>query len=116
MKPGFKIPACILLLLPFVAYSQISNKRCKWVKYTQENFILDTLTAFPSSVKVAYPADSSFKISYDVNSGKAILNSPYRVDSVLICYSVLPYQLNKSRFRRNLSLYDSNFYYREDYG
>jgi hypothetical protein len=116
MNSRYKIFTCLFLLLPFVAYPQISNKRCRWIKYTREDFTLDTLTAFPSSVKVAYPEDAGFSISYDVNTGKAKLKSSYEPDSVLICYSVLPYQLNKKRFRRDLSLYDSNSYYREDYG
>jgi hypothetical protein len=116
MNPGYRIFACFLLLLPFVAYPQISNKRCRWIKYTREDFTLDSLTAFPSSVKIAYPEDPGFRISYDVNSGKARLSGPYQIDSALICYAVLPYQLHKTRFRRNVSLYDSNLYYREDYG
>jgi hypothetical protein len=116
MNFRYKILACFLLLLPFTAYPQISNKRCRWIKYTQEDFTLDSLTAFPSSVKISYPADSSFKITYDVNSGKAKFSAPYKVDSFLVCYAVLPYRLNKVKFKRDISLYDSNFYYREDYG
>ncbi|MFL5731176.1 MAG: hypothetical protein ACJ75J_16935, partial [Cytophagaceae bacterium] len=108
--------AFIISLLPFVAYPQISNKRCKWIKYTQSDFILDTLSAFPSTVKINYPSDSSLHISYDLNTGKAKFSPSFDYDSIQVCYSVLPYQLNKVRFKRDLSLYDSNFYYREDYG
>jgi hypothetical protein len=107
---------CFFLLLSFVAVSQVSNKRCKWVRYTPEDISLDSLTIFPGSIKVVYPNDSSFKVSYDINSGKARINSSYAVDSVFICYSVLPYNLNRSRFHRNISLYDSNSYYKEDFG
>jgi hypothetical protein len=107
---------CFFFFISVVAISQVSNKRCKWVKYTQNDITLDSLSIFPSSIKISYPDDSTFKINYDISSGKARVNSSYPVDSLLICYSVLPYNLSKKRFRRNISLYDSNSYYKEDFG
>jgi hypothetical protein len=113
LKPVF---LCFFLLVSFVAISQVSNKRCKWVKYTPDDISLDSLTIFPSSIKVSYPDDTTIKVNYDVNSGKARINASVPPDSIFICYSVLPYNLNRSRFRRNIALYDSNKYYKEDFG
>ena len=111
-----KILLFFLLLIPLFSFSQITNKRCKWVKYSQSDFALDTLSAFPSSVKVVAPDDPSITIEYDINNNTARLYAPNPPDSVLVCYTVLPYHLSKPLYQRNAASYDSNAYYRENVG
>lgn len=112
----FKILVTFFLLTSSFSYAQISNKKCKWIKVTGGEFsIEDSLSVLPSSVKLSYPADSSIKIEYNINSNKAKLSSTENLDSILVCYSVLPFYLNKTRYNRNPSLLDSNSYYKEDF-
>jgi hypothetical protein len=88
------------MLVSFIAAAQVSNKRCKWVKYSPDDVTLDSLSVFPSSVQISYPADSSFKINYDISTGKAKINASYPVDCVINCFNVLTYKQNKIRVRR----------------
>src|SRR6185312_2814213 len=111
-----KILLLFLLLIPLFSFSQISNKRCKWIKYSQSEFVLDTLSAFPSSVKVMSPNDPSITIEYDINKNTARINALNPPDSILVCYTVLPYHLSKPYYQRNVAAYDSNAYYRENAG
>src|SRR6478609_1849362 len=106
----------VIFLLPILSYGQSGNQRCRWVKVSSEPFSLDSLSAYPSSVKVSWPSDSSVKVQYDVNTGKAELKSERQLDSVLVCYSVLPFSLHQPYYKRNPAMYDSTGkVYREVY-
>lgn len=110
----FKILFLFFIAAASFTHAQISNKKCKWIKVSGEEFpVDDSLSVLPSSLQLIYPADTSAKISYDINSNKARINGSY--DSIFVCYSVLPYQLNKKRFNRDIALLDSNSYYKEDF-
>ena len=98
-----------------VAHAQMGNKRCKWIIVNSGSFELDSLSVFPNSIQLNYPADSSVSIDYDINTNKAILKTAKRIDSIHVCYSVLPYRLNRPYYKRDLSRYDSNAVYKEDY-
>ncbi|HVD99383.1 MAG TPA: hypothetical protein VNB90_14335 [Cytophagaceae bacterium] len=76
---------------------------------------MDSLSVFPNSIQLNYPADSSVSISYDINTNKATLHSTKPIDSIHVCFSVLPYRLHRPYFKRDLSKYDSNAVYKEDY-
>jgi len=106
----------VIFLLPVLSHAQSGNQRCRWVKSSAESFSLDSLSAYPSSVKIAWPSDSTVKVEYDVNTGKAKLQSSRQTDSVLICYTVLPFSLHQPYYKRNPAQYDSTGkIYREVY-
>jgi hypothetical protein len=109
-----KILLSFFLLFSFYTYAQISNKRCKWIRLEREEFFIDTLSILPSSIKITSPVDSTLKINYDLNTGKSKLVYKSKPDSIFICYSVFPFQLNKPGYHRNPRLLDSNNYYAED--
>jgi hypothetical protein len=93
----------------------MGNKRCKWIVVPSGEFELDSLSVFPNSIQLNYPKDSSVSIDYDINTNKASIKSNHRIDSIHVCFSVLPYKLNRPYYKRDLSKYDSNATYREDY-
>ena len=111
-----KILLFFLLLIPLFSFSQINNKRCKWIKYSRSEFALDTVSIFPSSIKVIYPDDRSIYIDYDINKNTAHIVASNPPDSIFVCYTVLPYHLSKPHYQRNAASYDSNAYYRESVG
>jgi hypothetical protein len=94
----------------------MGNKRCKWIIAPYGQFELDSFSVFPNSIHLNYPQDTSISIVYDINTNKAVLKSKQIVDSIQVCYAVLPYRLNRPYFRRDVSKYDSNAVFREDYG
>jgi len=108
----------ILLFFCFVSIyttAQLGSKRCKWVYVSSEYFELDSLTVYPNSIQLNYPEDSSVSIVYDINSNKARLISNKTIDSIYVCFSVLPYKLNRPYYKRDINKYDSNSVYRENY-
>jgi hypothetical protein len=112
-----KIILCLFFFTcSLVASAQVGSKRCKWIKVSSDGFELDSLSVFPNSIQLNYPADTSVSLKYDINTNKAVLKSTKPVDSIHVCFSVLPYRLNKPYYKRDLSKYDSNAVYKEDYG
>ncbi len=93
----------------------MGNKRCKWIVVPSGQFELDSLSVFPNSIQLNYPIDSTVSIDYDINTNKAIIKSNRRIDSIHVCFSVLPYKLNRPYYKRDLAKYDSNSVYKEDY-
>jgi hypothetical protein len=93
----------------------MSNQRCKWVVVPSEQFELDSFSVFPNSIKLKSPSDSATSISYDINTNKATLKSDHKIDSIYVCYTVLPYRLNRPYYKRDVARYDSNTIYKDDY-
>ncbi|WMJ74899.1 hypothetical protein RCC89_17275 [Cytophagaceae bacterium ABcell3] len=77
---------------------------------------MDTAPVFPNSVEIELKDRDDIKITYDINTGKASFSSDEAFDSVMVCYRIMPYDLTSGYYKRNLASYDSNFYFREDYG
>jgi hypothetical protein len=110
------IISCLLWwLVPFNAQAQVGNKRCKWIVVSSGTFELDSLSVFPNSIQLNYPQDSTASIEYDLNTNKAVLKSKKSVDSIHVCYTVLPYRLNRPYYKRDPERYDSNVVYKDDY-
>jgi hypothetical protein len=93
----------------------MGNKRCKWIVVPSGQFELDSLSVFPNSIQLNYPKDSTVSISYDINTNKAVLKSSKPIDSIHVCFSVLPYKLHRPYYKRDLARYDSNATYKDDY-
>ncbi len=93
----------------------MSNQRCKWIVISSEQFELDSFSVFPNSIKLKAPFDSTTSISYDINTNKATLKSDHKIDSIYVCFTVLPYKLNRLYYKRDLARYDSNAVYKDDY-
>ncbi|HEY8399963.1 MAG TPA: hypothetical protein VIK89_01805 [Cytophagaceae bacterium] len=95
--------------------AQFQNKRCKWIKYSDAPFELDSLSILPGSIIIDASQDSTISIHYDININKALISASSSFDSVKVCYTVLPYNLSQKSFKRSIDTYDSSAsYYRED--
>ena len=112
---------CFFCLMAFPlfmekAFAQTAAQRCKWIKYSKENFSLDTLSIIPASIAIQKPTDKQLKIEYNLSTNQAkFLNDSLILDSVLVCYTVLPFNLAKIDFKRNPQLYDSTDRYTEEF-
>lgn len=104
-----------LLFISVIALGQLSADRCRWVP-AKESFMLDSMSVLPSSIKVSYPSDTTLRVSYDLNTGMAAIdNAEVKADSILVCYQIFPLNFSGKYFKRDLSLYDTNHYYREKF-
>ncbi|WP_375434538.1 hypothetical protein [uncultured Hymenobacter sp.] len=99
-----------------------NTRRCVWVRLSPDRDLTefslpDTLTVVPASVSIAGRA-----VTYDARTDRYRYSQPRRVpapdpgepdivlpglDSVLVCYRVLPLQLTAPQFRRPRGLLDS---------
>ncbi|MFN6943375.1 MAG: hypothetical protein ACK4ND_00395, partial [Cytophagaceae bacterium] len=77
---------------------------------------MDTVSVFPNSLELTLTDGQDVKIYYDINTNKARFSSKTSFDSVLVCYKIMPFDLGAEHYKRSLAQYDSNFYYRDDYG
>jgi hypothetical protein len=97
----------LLLWCGLPALGQLTSKRCKWVKVTEQAFSLDTLTVFPASVIFFSAAQEELKYNYNATTNEFSFINPVGADSVLMCYRVLPLNLGKPYYRRSLARMDS---------
>ncbi len=97
----------VLLAESHDAFAQSPHARCRWVSTKLDTFRLDTLSIVPASMQIKTPANSGLKLSYDFNSGQVILIGKAEVDSVEICYQVLPFNLAEKSYHRDPLQYDS---------
>lgn len=96
----------LLFCLPFFSSAQ---ERCKKVALTDK--ITDTLTILPHSFRFQ-AADSSLKIVFDFSKNEAFWKSRQHYtpqDSILLCYEVLPFSLNK-KFQKRPSIDTLSFF------
>jgi hypothetical protein len=116
------VVSLLLYLISQPVFSQISSKRCQWIKLSATPITLDTLTVVPGSVSVNgraaastryhyYPETNQFlfyPISLPDSAATDSLKAAYPLaDSVLVCYRVLPLNLALSRYRRQRTRADS---------
>lgn len=78
-------------------------QRCKWVKYSKRGKTLDTLSLVNGSLQIKHRPE--IRATYDINTNQVKFNQPF-ADSVLVCYQVLPFLLNKQEFKRDIALYN----------
>ncbi|WP_439879930.1 hypothetical protein ACSX1A_12245 [Pontibacter sp. MBLB2868] len=119
--------------MPLLAQSSFSNQRCKWISLTQKPQQLDTLTLSPESVTFYHPRKEQFRFDYNYSRNEFKLTdfpAPDSVvtdslgtkmplpDSVLVCFRVLPLNLTKPAFKRDITKLEmTSFqkgYYQED--
>ncbi|QSE97099.1 hypothetical protein [Fulvivirga lutea] len=103
----------ILLLvgLGFSVQAQMSNERCKWINVFNQPIELDSLSVVPGSIVVT---DQDVKISHNISDGTIELTqTDTSKDSVQLCYKVYPFPLHQEFYNRNLSVYDSNAYFKD---
>lgn len=110
---------CFILLTSYcILFSTTSTaqNRCVWLKTTEKSFELDTLSIIPSSIIIQKSDSSKLTIEYDLNTRQAkFLGNLTGLDSVLVCYSVLPFDLSKMDFKRNPKLFDTTDRYAEEF-
>ncbi|NDK54566.1 hypothetical protein [Pontibacter fetidus] len=122
-----------LLSLPLLAQTPLSNRRCQWLRVTTEPIVLDSMTVLPSTIEFSGPKKDQYSFDYNYSRNEFTFTripTPDSVaidtlgtmqavpDSVLICYRVLPLNLTKPAFRRDINKLDmSSFnkgFYQED--
>ncbi|ARS34200.1 hypothetical protein CA264_01370 [Pontibacter actiniarum] len=122
-----------LLSLPLLAQAPLSNKRCKWVYVHGMPQQLDSLTLMPSSVTLQHPKKEQFTFDYNFTRNEFRFTSfpapdsvaldslgTMRVvrDSVLVCFRVMPLNLTKPAFKRDITQLQlktsQDGYYQED--
>ncbi len=97
----------LFFLLSQVAFAQISSKRCKWVKLSDAAFTLDSLTLLPNSVSFFNAAQEELKYTYNPTTNQFSFVNVLWEDSILVCYRVLPVNLGRPYYKRNLRFMDS---------
>lgn len=102
------------IALQLEAQTEVSSQKCQWVKIFNEELILDTLSIDPQSIQAKNAADSLIAFDYNINSGAFTLSSETPPDSLLICYRVFPFRFYDTRFKRNLQIYDSNAFFKDN--
>ncbi|MFD2245740.1 hypothetical protein [Pontibacter ruber] len=124
----------LLLSLPVLAQTPVNNRRCKWLPVSSLPVILDSLTIEPSSVTFSGPRKEQFAFDYNYTTHEFQLTSfppPDSIavdtlgtmqplpDSVLVCYRVLPLNLTKPGFKRDVAKLEMNSFrkdfYQEDF-
>ncbi|WP_141719803.1 hypothetical protein [Roseivirga misakiensis] len=88
-----------------------TNETCKWVETFDEPIVLDSLTVYPESIYIKAPSnDIQFKFELSKNT---ILIPKQGVDSVLVCYKTLPFDLHTPKANKTLDIYDSTALFKD---
>jgi len=120
------VASLFFLILSWPVFSQTSSKRCKWVVVNPTPFTLDTLTVVPGSISFTYHGATQFKHNYnpvtnqfqftnisapaplpDSTTTDSIQAVVPQLDSVLVCYRVLPLNLALAHYKRQRTRVDS---------
>ncbi|MEQ8926869.1 MAG: hypothetical protein RLO81_13700 [Fulvivirga sp.] len=105
---------CSILLftgLVFSAEAQMSNERCKWIKVYNAPIELDSLSVITGSITIF---DADVEVIHQISEGTIELVSDNNApDSIQVCYKVYPFPLHQKFYHRDLSVYDSNAYFKD---
>lgn len=93
-----------IFLINLLAEAQISNDRCQWVAVFNKPVKLDSLSIFPESLSLS---STSEEITYDYITGYITIHSNRPLDSILVCYKVLPYDFYHEYKNKSIELTDS---------
>lgn len=89
-----------------------SNKKCKWIRAGEANLLLDSLSVLPESI--TFSTIDTVDFHYDLNSGNiTVISFPDNVDSLQVCYKVLPFLLHQKIQHRDLAIYDSSAFFED---
>ncbi|MFD3002282.1 hypothetical protein ACFS7Z_18065 [Pontibacter toksunensis] len=121
------------LSLPLLAQAPVNNQRCIWLPLPAMPQQLDSLTLDPTSVTFLHPKKEAFAFDYKYSLNEFTLTrfpAPDSVaidtlgtmqalrDSVLVCFRVMPLNLTKPAFKRDITKLEmSSFqdrFYQED--
>jgi hypothetical protein len=105
---GIFIFSC-LLILHQLALAQ-NSERCKWIKTDGKAVVLDSLTAIPKSIRIE--GNDSIPFQFLLNSNEIKFESS-AMDSILVCFRTLPYDLHSKRANKTLAIYDSNALFKD---
>ncbi|WP_299819155.1 hypothetical protein [uncultured Pontibacter sp.] len=125
----------LLLLLfwlcyPLVAQTSFNNQRCKWLPVSGEAVILDSLSVDLSTITLVHPQKEQFTFDYSFSTHEFKFThfpAPDSVlidrvgtkipapDSVLVCYRVMPLNLSKPAFKRDITKLELNPFQRGVY-
>ena len=93
------------------ARAQSPYETCRWVQVRSAPQRLDSLTVLPESIRIDQPKkDIPFEFNLQTNQIKINVAG---IDSVLVCYRTLPFDLHSTKARRTLDSYDSTALFRE---
>lgn len=98
----------VLLLTCLASWAQQPGEHCKWVNAKGVPVVLDSLTVIPESITVADNLDYHFELQKNSIS----INKP-ELDSVQVCFRVLPFDLHSGYAKRSMSLYDSTALFKD---
>ncbi|WP_018477345.1 hypothetical protein [Pontibacter roseus] len=123
-----------LLSLPLLAQAPVSNRHCRWIPVTAQPMQLDTLSLDVGSITFVGPRKDQFKFDYNYTTSEFRLTEfpepLYQIvdtlgtlvplpDSVQVCYRVLPLNLTKPAFRRDIGQLEMKSFqkdvYKEDF-
>lgn len=108
MQRGFYV--FILLLSLTSLLNAQGNERCKWIKTDGKPVVLDSLTAIPESIRIENQSNVPFEFILNTNQIKITSSS---LDSVLVCFRTLPYDLHSKRANKTLDIYDSTALFKD---
>ncbi len=104
-----------LILLFFISTSVALNaqteEKCRWIKQFDQPVVLDSLTVYPESINIKSPETG---IKYDFQLGTNTITIPNQgIDSVLVCFKTLPFDLHTPKARKSLNIYDSTALFKD---
>lgn len=94
-----------------VALKAQTGEVCKWISEFDRSTTLDSLTVYPESIKIARPS-TGITFTFDLNTNSIFIPSQ-GVDSVLVCYRTLPFDLHTARANKTLDIYDSTALFKD---
>src|SRR5690606_15863545 len=106
-----------LVLASYFSANGQQQAACKWVaaEVASNGWVLDSLTVIQESIKVRDVQDQAFSFKFHLNTNRIYVEvNPELVDSVEICYEVLPFALHQVYSNRTLMAdYDSMALFKE---
>ncbi len=101
--------AGILFLLCLVYHqlqAQDHTLKCRWLQNSEKPILLDSLSV--DSHTIFFPDHDSLPYDYNYTRGTIEIRKDLSVDSLRICYRVLPFSFHRTYQNRSIHQYDSN--------
>lgn len=106
---GLKARLLFFICLLF-ATRVVQGQECKWISTSTKEQVLDSLTIVPSTID--FPQQEGVAYEFDLQQNSIRFIDPV-LDSVYICYSTLPFDLQSPRSNRTLAIYDSTALFKD---
>ncbi len=97
----------ILFLCQQKVSAQLNNDRCVWVKHFDLPIKLDSLSVVPGTISLSEQTQVK-----ESQNGTFIFKKTDS-DSIQVCFKVFPIDFNRTYFNRDLTVYDSNAYFKD---